>query len=151
MTLVSVKPAIRRRSNLNLDRWMGELFRVETPRHTQWSAKNNGLTYPPVNVVELADQFQIQVAAPGMDKGDFEIKVEKDVLTISGQHERPAVEGENYRRKEFGSYAFKRHFQLPDTVEAGAIQASYVNGVLLVAVPKREEAKEKPPRKIEVA
>lgn len=151
MTLVSVKPAIRRRTNLNLDRWMDELFRVEIPQRTQWSAKNNGLTHPPVNVLELADQFQIQIAAPGMEKGDFEIKVEKDLLTISGQREQTAVEGETYRRREFGAFTFKRHFQLPDTVDAGAIQAGYVNGVLLVAVPKREEAKEQPPRKIEVA
>jgi HSP20 family protein len=147
MTLVSVKPAIRRRSNLNLDRWLDEMFRLETPRRAQ----NNGLTYPPVNVLEFGDQFQIQIAAPGMDKGDFEIKVEKDLLTISGRREQPAAEGETFRRREFGAYTFKRHFQLPDTLDTGAVQASYVNGVLLVAIPKREEAKEKPPRKIEIA
>lgn len=151
MTLVSVKPVIRRRSNLNMDRWLDEMFRVETPRHTQWAAKNNGLAYPPVNVLELDDQFQIQLAAPGMDRSNFEIKVEKDLLTISGQREQPSVDGETFRRREFGAYTFKRHFQLPDTVDAGAIEASYVNGILMVTVPKREEAKEKPPRKIEVA
>lgn len=151
MTLVSVKPAIRRNSNLNIDRWLDELFRVETPQRTQTAGRQNGRNYPPVNVLESGDRFQIQLAAPGMEKGDFEIKVEKDLLIISGQREQPAVEGATFRRREFGAYAFKRQFQLPDAVDAGAIEAGYVNGVLLVTVPKREEAKEKPPRKIEVA
>lgn len=151
MTLVSVKPAIRRRSNLNMDRWLDELFQVETPRHTRHTVKNDVGAYPPVNVLESGDQFQIQLAAPGMDKGNLEIKVEKDVLTVSGKREQVAGEGEAFRRREFGNYTFKRHFQLPDTVDAGAIEASYVNGILLVSMPKREEAKERPPRRIEVA
>jgi HSP20 family protein len=86
-----------------------------------------------------------------MEKGDFEIKVEKELLSINGKRETPTREGETFRRKEFGNYTFKRHFQLSDTVDANTIEANYVNGILNIFVPKREEAKEQPPRKIEVA
>lgn len=153
MTYVTAKPATRRKSNLNFDRWIDEMFNVHTPvrPRAKVQTQKNGLAYPPVNVMELADAFHIQFAAPGMEKGDFEIKVEKDLLSISGKREVVAKEGENFRRREFGNYTFKRDFQLSDTVDASAIEASYINGVLKVVVPKKEEAQEKPPRKIEVA
>jgi len=153
MTFVTVKPTTRRRSNLNIDRWIDELFNTHAPvrRKVQTQTRSNGVAYPPVNVVELDDAFHIKFAAPGMEKGDFEIKVEKELLSISGKRETSTKEGATFRRKEFGNYNFKRQFQLSDTINVGAIEANYVNGILNVFVPKREESKEAPARKIEIA
>lgn len=154
MTLVTVRPAIQRKPTLNIDRWLDELFYTQTPvrANIQARATRPAPSNPPVNVIELGNAFQIQFAAPGMEKSDFEVKLEKEFLTISGKQETAVTNGETFRRREFGNYTFKRHFQLPaDTVDVNAIEADYANGILTVSIPKREEAQEKPVQKIEVA
>lgn len=146
MTFVTVRPAVHRRPALNMDRWLDELFNIETPKNGR--LHTNGLAHPPVNVLEREDAFHIQLAVPGMDKSDFELKVDKDVLTISGKREANAIDGETFRRREFGNFTFERRFQLPDTVDAGAIAANYTNGILDITAPKKAE---KPAKKIVVA
>lgn len=107
---------------------------------------------PAVNVKEDADAFNLEMAAPGYGKGDFNIVVEEDVLTISTTKKEAteAKEGEKYTRKEFNYNAFKRTFNLPDTVDSTKIGANYTNGILSVSIPKKEEAKPTPARKIEI-
>lgn len=106
---------------------------------------------PSVNVSETGDDFKIELAAPGLEKGDFDINVDKDQLTISVKKETSnEVKDEKFTRKEFSYSAFTRSFHLPEGVKADAIQASYENGVLGIIIPKKEEAKALPPRTIEV-
>ena len=151
MTFASVKPSVRRKPSLNIDRWVNELFNTHTPVRSKTLNRTHGLAHPPVNVVELGDGFTIQFAVPGMAKDHFEIKVEKDLLTVSGKREVNTQEGESFRRKEFGTLTFNRHFQLPETVDTQAIGADYTNGILTITVPKKAEAQDQPPRKILVA
>ncbi|MEM6963538.1 MAG: Hsp20/alpha crystallin family protein [Bacteroidota bacterium] len=93
----------------------------------------------------------MELAAPGLDKGDFEINVDKDQLTISVKKETSnEVKEEKFTRKEFSYSTFTRSFHLPEGVKADAIEASYENGVLGIALPKKEEAKALPARTIEV-
>lgn len=92
-----------------------------------------------VNVMELDDKFQLELAAPGLKKEDFELNVEKDVLFISADRSRDKKEGVKVLRNEFGNYNFKRSFQLADTIDAENIKASYKNGILQVALPKKEK------------
>lgn len=110
-------------------------------------------TMPAVNIRETNDHFNIEVAAPGMKKEDFMIEVENDSLTISSEvennHEENDKEG-RYTRKEFSYSAFKRSFTLPQTVDSEKINASYTDGMLTISIPKKEEAKEKPARRIDV-
>ncbi len=102
-------------------------------------------------MVENEDAYRIEVAAPGLAKGDFEVKLDKDLLTISAKKEATTQEGEKYTRKEFSFFEFQRSFTLPETVDANGIAASYENGVLNVTLAKKPEAKPQPARAIEVA
>lgn len=104
---------------------------------------------PSVNISESADDFKIELAAPGLQKEDFEINVEKNTLTISAKKEKANdVNDEKITRKEFSYRTFSRSFQLPKGVESNAIVANYESGILGVVLPKKEEAKELPPRAI---
>jgi len=108
-------------------------------------------TQPSVNVLETKDNFHIELAAPGLTKGAFEIKVDNGNLTISAKKENKEETTEGrYSRKEFNFASFTRSFQLPDTINAGEIAATYENGVLLVALPKKEEAKVAAARTVEI-
>ncbi|NIJ56005.1 Hsp20/alpha crystallin family protein [Dyadobacter arcticus] len=107
---------------------------------------------PAVNVVESKEGFRIEVAAPGLQKGDFKLNLEKNQLTISAQKEVKEEESnEKYTRREFKYNSFQRTFTLPNSVDGEKIEASYNEGILSIALPKREEAKEKPARAIEIA
>lgn len=110
-------------------------------------------TQPAVNVKENEDGFELEVAAPGLDKNDFKIELNNKILTLSTQKEiekEEKDEARKYTRKEFAYQSFKRTFTLPDTVEGDKIEARYDNGVLFVSIPKKEEAKVKGPKLIEV-
>ncbi|WP_149241289.1 Hsp20/alpha crystallin family protein [Dyadobacter sp. 32] len=107
---------------------------------------------PAVNVLEGTEGYKIEVAAPGLQKSDFKLNLEKNQLTISAQKEQKEEEvTEKYTRQEFKYNSFQRTFTLPNSVDGEKIVASYADGILSVTLPKREEAKEKPAREIEIA
>lgn len=96
---------------------------------------------PAVNVTELDHQFKIELAAPGLEKGDFSIKVEEDQLTISaGQKQETTTEQAEgkFLRREFSYATFSRSFRLPENVDTENITANYQNGVLVLELPKVE-------------
>ena len=99
-------------------------------------------TQPAVNILENKDNFQVEVVAPGFEKGDFEVKVEKNVLTIVAKHEQKTEAAEaQYTRREFRYESFQRSFNLPDTINVEAVAAVYDKGILNVTLPKKEETK----------
>lgn len=109
-------------------------------------------TIPEVNVKESADNFKIEVAAPGLAKNDFKIEVNNNVLTISSEKEaKNEEEGEKFIRREFSYSSFQRSFSLPDSVNQDKIRANHKDGILIVEIPKRDEAKEKPKREIKIS
>lgn len=113
---------------------------------------NTGITLPAVNIKENSDNFILELAIPGMKKSDFTIDVENKVLSISSEVKRENEEtNDNYTRREFGYSSFKRTFTLPDSVESDKVKATYKDGILMVTLPKREEAKQKPPKRIEIS
>ncbi|MCE7067092.1 Hsp20/alpha crystallin family protein [Dyadobacter sp. CY326] len=109
-------------------------------------------TVPAVNILESADNFTVEVAAPGMEKQDFKIELENNTLTISSQKQQnEQTEQGNYTRREFSYQSFHRTFILPrDVVNDEGIAARYENGVLHLIIPKKEEVKQKAPRLIEI-
>ena len=106
---------------------------------------------PAVNVLETKDDFKIEVAAPGLQKDDFNVDLHNNVLTISSEKEDSKEEQEGkYMRREFGFSSFKRSFTLPNIANTEKVQATHKDGILMISVPKKEEAKEKPIRRIEI-
>ncbi|MEM6269945.1 MAG: Hsp20/alpha crystallin family protein [Bacteroidota bacterium] len=110
-----------------------------------------GATVPFVNIAETTDSFRIEVAAPGQEKDDFKVNLDKNLLKISVKNEtNPDASKDNYRRREFNFSSFERSFRLPETVDRDKIDAKYINGVLNIILPKLEAAIEKPARDIEI-
>lgn len=115
---------------------------------------NSNTTIPAVNIKETAENYEVEVAAPGMTKKDFTIQLDGNSLTISSERSNQKVdkEDERYSRKEFSYQSFHRTFTLQkDVVDIDKIQAKYENGLLYLLVPKKEEVKQKPPRLIQIS
>ena len=124
-----------------------ELFNWENNNFSSTST-----TLPSVNIKETADNYEVEVAAPGMSKEDFKISLDGNLLTISSSKEESHEDRQaHYTRREFSYQSFQRSFELPkNVVDEERISARYENGVLLLSIPKREEAKQKPPRMIAI-
>jgi HSP20 family protein len=96
----------------------------------------------PVNIRETATSYLLDVIAPALTKEDFQIKLEDNLLTIVVDKKgEEAKQGEKYIRKEFKLQAFKRSFTLDEKINAEEISAQYVNGILTLNLPKKEEVK----------
>jgi HSP20 family protein len=110
-----------------------------------------GVSVPAVNIIETHDDFRLEMVAPGMRKENFNVALQENVLTVSYDHEDNR-EGERrgwkYKTREYNYHSFARSFSLPDMVETGKIQAKYEDGILNITIPKKEEARSKPPRQI---
>lgn len=106
---------------------------------------------PKVNIVENNEEFLVEMAAPGMKREEFHVELDNDVLVIwaevSGNEEEKS---NSYTRKEFSYDSFRRSFHLPNTVEVDKIRAKYQDGMLRLQIPKKEEAKRKPPKTIKI-
>jgi HSP20 family protein len=121
-----------------------------------WSNRNfsdTHTTLPSVNIRESSEGFDVEMAAPGFSKDEFKIELNNDVLTISSEKkvENETKEGENFSRREFSYQSFSRSFTLPNTVNSDKIGAKYENGILKVSIPKKEEAKPKPAKMINIS
>jgi len=115
-------------------------------------AQTHQHSFPAVNVLESEDSFKIELAAPGLKKEDFKVNIHENTLTISTENKTETEEKVGkYTRKEFNYASFKRSFTLPKSVDGEKIVASYNDGILGLELPKKEEAKPKEPRLIEIA
>src|SRR6476659_6734084 len=103
---------------------------------------NTNTTIPAVNIKETAENYEVEVAAPGMTKNDFKVELDGNSLTISSEKTNQKVENdsERYARKEFSYQSFQRTLTLQkDIVDIEKIQAKYENGLLHLLIPKKEE------------
>src|SRR5579863_3611685 len=108
-----------------------------------------GAFVPPVDIYEDEHGIQLKLEAPGIDEKDLDIKVENNVLTVSGERKLEKEEKEeNFHRVERRYGSFTRSFTLPNTVSTDDIQADYEHGVLKIRLAKRAEAK---PKQIKVS
>lgn len=103
---------------------------------------------PRYNVIESKDDFKLQIALPGIAKKDVLLNVEKGILNINVEQENP--EESKYLRREFNYRNFDKNFKLSKAVDSTGIGAKMEKGILTVTLPKKEEAKEKPARKITI-
>ena len=121
-----------------------------------WAKQNysaTGTTIPAVNIKESDKDFEVEVAVPGMNKKDFKIEVENNMLVISSEKKEEKSEEDKegkYTRKEFSYQSFQRSFTLPmDIIDDKKIEAKYKDGILTITIPKKEETN-KPTRVIDV-
>ncbi|MDE3144346.1 MAG: Hsp20/alpha crystallin family protein [Bacteroidota bacterium] len=99
----------------------------------------------PVNIYESENGFQLELNAPGRNKEDFKINIEKGLLTVSFEKKEEAANKElKTIRKEFSYTNFKRSFSVDENINTEAIEAVYENGVLKLFLPKKEEVKISP-------
>ena len=122
-----------------------------------WGSNNfpdTNTTIPAVNIKETADRYEVEVAAPGMTKDDFKVELDGTTLTISSEktQDHENKEDERFYRREFSYQSFQRTFNLKkEVVDSDKIEARYDNGVLHLLIPKKEEARQKPPRLIQIS
>lgn len=130
-----------------LDEFLGKDF-FEFPL-TRFSGST---TMPSVNIKETDSAYEMEVAAPGLEKNNFKVELTNDMLVISAQAENKKEEKEeSYTRKEFSYTSFQRSFQLPESmVLKDKITAKYTNGILHVTVPKAADTQHNASRIIEI-
>ena len=109
-------------------------------------------TFPAVNTIEKENQYLLEIAVPGMDKKDFEIEIQNDLISISSisKQEKEVNDNLNYNRQEFNYNSFHRTFSLPKEVDQSKIKAIYSNGILTITLPKLKEVISKSKKLIEV-
>ena len=122
-----------------IDSVVDELFNTIP---TVW---NEGLHSTPVNIHEAKDGYHLEVSAPGLNKEDFKVNIERNVLTVSYE-KKEETKQEDYKtvRREFSQRGFKRSFTIDDQVDTDNIQARYENGILKLYLPKKEQGKNSP-------
>ena len=111
---------------------------------------NNGERkgFIPVNVKETEKSYQLEVVAPGFEKTDFIINLDQNLLTISAEKKEDvnqdcfgSASQEKQIRREYSFRSFKRSFTLDEKIDATNIEASYINGILTLNLPKKETVK----------
>ena len=141
---------IRTNGNQGQGSLISDLFNMGRFLDEFWGGRtfNN---VPAVNIIENEGGFSLEVAAPGMQKEDFKISCENNVLTISSEKETDTKdEKENFTRREYSYNSFSRSFSLPESVNTDEVGAKYEDGVLKITLPKKETAKLPNKKSIEI-
>jgi HSP20 family protein len=99
--------------------------------------------FAPINVKEIENGYELEVVAPGLNKEDFKISLEKNLLTIAVDKKSESEQKtEKFLRREYKNSSFKRSFTVDENIDAESISAKYVNGILTLNLPKKTEVKE---------
>ncbi len=146
--------ALARLSNSMFPSLMDRFFEGDLMDWNSFNFAGENSTLPAVNVKENDNEYQIDVAAPGLKKGDFKLNYDNGRLLISSEKkaEHEEKDGEKVTRKEFSYQSFQRSFSMPENqINVDKIGAKYDNGILHVTLPKREEVKPKPLKEINIS
>ena len=154
MNYVTVNPRRNRKNSDFLFPHFGnilnEVMRTSVSDIIKADSDKTKFTVPAVNVKELADQFLLEMAIPGLNKKDININVEGEKLIISAELPMPETSN-NYALKEFNYNSFKRSFTLPESVDQSKINANFMTGILTISMAKKEEKVDKGPQKIKIS
>ncbi|MEJ8819889.1 Hsp20/alpha crystallin family protein [Lacibacter sp. H407] len=135
MTMVKLHSPVQKNINTFFDEFFNEL--------PAFGKTVNNIFSPAVNILETTDAYHLELNAPGRNKEDFNISVDKGLLTISYEKKEEAKnEDVKVVRREFSYQSFKRSFTVDDKINAEAIQAKYENGLLKLYLPKKAEEKQ---------
>lgn len=110
-----------------------------------------GTKAPAINIIEKGDRFVVMVAAPGMEKKDFQLSIKDGALVVAVEKDLTAEQKSwKYVQQEFQYHSFKRAFAIPESVDPALISAAYENGLLEITLLKKEEARESEGHKIDI-
>lgn len=149
--------SIRRNGNTSqaLPALFDDFFSRELFNWGNSNFSSTSTTVPSINIKETSLNYEVEVAAPGLDKKDFKVTLDNNLLTIScvkSTTKEDKGEDNNYTRREFSYQSFQRSFELPkNVVDEENINARYENGLLHLIIPKKEEAKQKAPKLITIS
>ncbi len=119
------------------DSW-NDFFNMNNLFDNMWPDRL-GRGFPAVNISETEAGYTVEVAAPGFEKGDFKVKVDDDILTISAESKTENASNDKqraYTRREYSYSSFTRSFRLPDNIKDDKISAGYKDGMLKLELPK---------------
>lgn len=126
---------VRRNSN-----WLPDVF--NDLFSNDWMFRTNA-TAPAINISESGDNYQIELAAPGMTKDDFKIRFDEENNLVISMEKKVENTNENkelrYLRREFSYSKFEQRMLLPNNVDKDNIHAKMENGVLNIHIPKLNE------------
>ena len=126
----------------SLGKWIDTLFNTTL---ADVMGSDNTVSSPSVNIIEHENHYELNLAAPGLTKQDFNISIERDHLVISAEKKSEKEETEGrFTRREYSYGSFKRSFHLDDNIKREGITAAYEDGVLKMSLPKKEESARKP-------
>ncbi len=135
MTMVKLHSPVQKNINTFFDEFFNEL--------PAFGKTVNNIFSPAVNILETADAYHLELNAPGRNKEDFSINLDKGLLTISYEKkEETKNEDVKVVRREFSYQSFKRSFTVDEKINADGIQAKYENGLLKLFLPKQVEEKQ---------
>jgi HSP20 family protein len=121
---------------------VNRLFSSSLSRDFRDESIARGAWNPQVDIFENKDQIVLEAELPGMNREDFELTVENNILTLRGERRfEKRSENDNYHRVERSYGSFTRSFTLPQSVSSDSATAEYKDGVLRVTLHKREEVK----------
>lgn len=143
------RPRVRINTVPHIGNFMNEFFNTAVGDVLQKSDRKH-FTNPATNVLSFDDRYELEVALPGFNKEDIEIKIDNGLLTISANEKTEEDVKVNYRLREFNYSGFKKSFTLPDSANPAKIKASLKKGLLQIVIPKKEEAIPQPSRKISI-
>lgn len=123
----------------NVMRTLSPLFSDRDPFFRSMLSDTNARnSVPAVNIRETDQAFELQVELPGFTREQIQLKVEKDILTLSAEAKKESEETKgHWHRREFGYSSFRRSFQLPQTIIQEQIKAKHTDGVLYLTLPKK--------------
>lgn len=114
----------------------------------------NCSTKPATNVFETENEFKLEVLLPGFKKEDVQLIYKNNLLTVKVEKEEEKekkVDEFKYAHREFGAFNFEKQFRIPKTINEEKISAKFEDGVLIVVLPKKEEALKKDPVEIKIS
>ena len=140
MTLVKFK---NRPVNGDFNKLMDDFFAPFSSLVGNDVATSTNRAFAPVNISETENGYTLEVVAPGLEKENFSISLDKNLLTISAERKEDGKEDSGKSiRKEYKFQSFSRSFTVDDKIDTDNISAKYVNGVLTLNLPRKAEVKE---------
>lgn len=104
-------------------------------------------SFPPINVGATADKVDVYLFAAGLDPQTLDVSIQQNLLTVAGGRKTAQAEGAKYYRQERFQGDFRRVVTLPDDCDPDRVEAKYADGIVHIAVQRREASK---PRQIEI-
>lgn len=143
MNLIKFNRAARPKTFSNvLDEFFTNSFPEVFSENMNWNS-------PSTNIKETDNGYTIEMAVPGINKNNIDIRVEKDQLIVeSKQSSENQESNDNYTMRQFNYSSFRKSFFLNEKIDSEKIDAQYKDGVLMIELEKKEEAKPKEPRTI---